>query len=102
MGMRLIYGRAGSGKSTFCFNEIKQNINLNNKVYIITPEQFSYSAEKKLLEMMERESVIGVEVISFKRMAERVEAEVGGASKIAISKARESNASIFNITKREE
>lgn len=98
MGVRLIYGRVGSGKSTFCFNEIKENINLKNKVYIITPEQFSYSAEKKLLEMMTSESVIGVEVISFKRMAERVESEVGKAKKTAISKARKSDDFIFNTT----
>ena len=49
MGLRFIYGRAGTGKSTYCFKEIKENINKNEKVYIITPEQFSYSAEKSLL-----------------------------------------------------
>ena len=37
MSLRIIYGRAGTGKSTFCLNEIK-NVS-NQKVYIITPEQ---------------------------------------------------------------
>ena len=27
MSLRFIYGKAGTGKSTFCFNEIKKNIN---------------------------------------------------------------------------
>ena len=26
MGIRFIYGRAGSGKSTFCLNEIKKKV----------------------------------------------------------------------------
>lgn len=46
MGLRFIYGTAGTGKSEFCFNEIKNNIKNKEKIYIITPEQFSYSAEK--------------------------------------------------------
>ena len=44
MGLRIIYGKAGTGKSTYCFNEIKNKINENEKIYINTPEQFSYSA----------------------------------------------------------
>ena len=53
MSLRFIYGKAGTGKSTFCFNEIKENIKNKEKIYIITPEQFSYSAEKRLLEVLE-------------------------------------------------
>ena len=41
--MKVIYGRAGSGKSEFIFNNIKNN--KDAQVYIITPEQFSFSAE---------------------------------------------------------
>ena len=38
MGIRFIYGRAGSGKSTFCLNEIKERIksgDTNKLIYII-------------------------------------------------------------------
>ena len=45
MSLRLVYGRSGTGKTSFCFKEIGENIN-NNKIYIITPEQFSFTAEK--------------------------------------------------------
>ena len=48
MSLRIIYGRAGTGKSEFCLNEIKKN--QNQKIYIITPEQFSYSMERRLLQ----------------------------------------------------
>lgn len=50
MSFRLIYGKSGTGKSTFIYNEIKEKIAGNKKIYIITPEQFSFTAEKKLLE----------------------------------------------------
>ena len=47
MGLRLIYGRAGTGKSEKCYKEISEKIKQNNKILIITPEQFSFTAEKK-------------------------------------------------------
>ena len=86
MGLRFIYGKAGTGKSTYCFNEIKEHIKNNEKIYIITPEQFSYSAEKRLLEVIDTPASINAEVISFNRMANRVFTEVGGLRDILISK----------------
>lgn len=77
MGLRLIYGRAGTGKSTYCFNKIKENINSSNPIYVITPEQFSFTAEQKLLSALNKKSVINAEVITFNRMADRIFTEVG-------------------------
>ena len=73
--MKVIYGRAGSGKSEFIFNSIKNN--KDAQVYIITPEQFSFSAEKRLVDVFENDSVLKYEVISFERMAYRVMNEIG-------------------------
>lgn len=84
MSLRIIYGRAGTGKSTFCLNEIKKYI--DKKIYIITPEQFSYSMERRLLETIENKVSIKAEVLSFKRLADRVFTEVGGANDVIISK----------------
>lgn len=92
MSLRIIYGRAGSGKTTYCFNEIKNNLSLKNKIYIITPEQFSYSAEKELLDTLKQNSVINAEVISFNRMAHRISLEVGGVTQVHLTKARKSYA----------
>lgn len=47
MGLRIIYGKSGSGKSEYCFKEIAKLIKEEKKIYIITPEQFSFTAEKK-------------------------------------------------------
>ena len=73
MSLRIIYGRAGTGKSTYCFNEIKDNV---GKTYIITPEQFSFTAEKNLLSIIDSNSVINAEILTFKRMAYRILTEV--------------------------
>ena len=101
MGLRFIYGRAGTGKSTYCFNEIKNHIKNNEKVFIITPEQFSYSAEKKLLEVLDEKSSINAEVISFNRLANRVFTEVGGLNDTLISKSAKSML-VFSILEKEK
>lgn len=83
--MQLIYGKAGTGKSTYIFNEIKETIKNCEKIYIITPEQFSFNAEKKLLETLEEKSTLKAEVLTFKRMAHRVMEEVGGITETHLS-----------------
>lgn len=83
MSLRIIYGRAGSGKSEFCFEEIKSKQNEN--CYMITPEQFSFTAEQKLLETIKTGSSINSEVITFGRMANRVLKEVGGITSNILS-----------------
>jgi ATP-dependent helicase/nuclease subunit B len=72
MGLRLIYGRAGSGKSEICFKEISKKIKEKNKIYMITPEQFSYMQERKMLDVLKENAVINAEVLTFARMAYRV------------------------------
>ncbi|MBR2786887.1 MAG: helicase-exonuclease AddAB subunit AddB [Clostridia bacterium] len=85
MSLRLIYGKSGTGKSTYIFNEIKERINCGKKIYIITPEQFSFTAEKMLLETLGNMAVLNAEVLTFNRMAYRVAGEVGGTAKVSIS-----------------
>lgn len=78
MGIRIVYGRAGTGKSKYILDEIKQNLkNQDQKIFIIVPEQFSYATEKKLLDTLGEQASINAEVISFKRLAYRINQEVG-------------------------
>ena len=86
MSLQLLLGRSGTGKSEYIYNEIKKLIDNKEKIYIITPEQFSFTAEKKLLEVLGREAAINAEVISFNRIATRVFTEVGGLTKTHLSK----------------
>ncbi len=84
MGLRIIYGRAGTGKSKFIYDEINLNLKDNKKKYIITPEQFSFTAEQKLME--NKKAIINTEVITFNRLAYRVMNEVGGVIHTDLSK----------------
>ena len=85
MSLRFIYGKSGTGKTSFCFDEIKKIIKNGQKVYIITPEQFSFTAEKKLMETCGKKAVFNCEVITFERMAYRVMTEVGGIANTPIT-----------------
>ena len=78
--MNIIYGRSGSGKSEYIYNKIKSEIKTAPKTYIITPEQFSFTAEKKLLETLDEGATTNVEVLSFERMAYRVIKETLGSN----------------------
>ncbi len=86
MGLQFIYGRAGSGKSEYCFKNIKKDLQTKEKIYIITPEQFSFTQEKKLLEYIKKEAIVQAEVITFNRMAYRVIKKTGGLTKVNLSK----------------
>ena len=89
MGLRIIYGKAGTGKSQYIYDEINNKIDGTKKTQnqgsffppsqkgiIITPEQFSFTAEQKLME--NKKSIIGTEVVTFNRLAYRVMNEIGG------------------------
>lgn len=78
MQLRIIYGRSGTGKSEFIYNEIKQKLENNcEKIFVIVPEQSNLSAERKLFEKTNKRSLINVEVLTLSRMAYRVLLEVG-------------------------
>jgi ATP-dependent helicase/nuclease subunit B len=80
MSLRIIYGRAGSGKSSFCLEDIKQKLNNGGKgpFIIIVPEQFSLQAEQRLVRALGASGINGVEVLSFRRLAYRVFSQAGG------------------------
>lgn len=79
MSLRLIYGRAGAGKSYRTMMEIKQEIEAggSNPLILLIPEQFTLQAEKNLVDIV-GPGIIRAEVLSFRRMAHRVFNEVGG------------------------
>lgn len=86
MGLRIIYGKLGSGKSQFCFSEIAKLIDKKESIFIITPEQFSFTAERKLMEAVNKNAVINAEVITLTRMAHRVLSDISGEIKQSLSK----------------
>lgn len=80
MGIRFIYGRAGSGKSTYCLNSIKNRLNDNNgnRLIYLVPEQYTFQRETMLLKDVGEEGLLRAQVLSFKTMTQRVFEECGG------------------------
>lgn len=83
MSLRFIYGRAGSGKSTFCLEDIKKKIEMGGSapLILLVPEQFSFQAEKNVLKYLGEKGAFRVQVMSFSRMAQRVFSETGGMAR---------------------
>jgi len=87
MSFRIVYGRAGSGKSSFCYSEIRDAVNRNKAgesqkpLLLIVPEQFSLQAEKNLARISGASGIYTAEVLSFRRLAFRVFSEVGGITR---------------------
>ncbi|MCY6483371.1 helicase-exonuclease AddAB subunit AddB [Clostridium aestuarii] len=83
MSLRFIYGRSGSGKSYYCIDQIKKKLEKGQKtpLILIVPEQYSFQAEKNVVEEIKGTGIINVEVTSFERLAYKVFNEVGGATR---------------------
>ena len=83
MSLKIVYGRAGSGKTWYCLNKIKEEMNKVDSfpLVLIVPEQFSLQAEKNLAREAGSNGIYRAEVLSFRRLAYRVFSEVGGISR---------------------
>ena len=89
---KLIYGRAGKGKTFYCLNEIKELTRKNNskQIIYIVPEQYSFLAEKRLLDSLEGKGHRNVEVLSFKRLCFKLFNENGGSKRLPLNQAGKS------------
>jgi len=85
MGLRFIIGRAGTGKTTLCMEEIIAQQNTGSKRQIlIVPEQFTSQAEHDLIEKTGQNAILTAEVLSFGRLAHRVFSKKGIGSRIPL------------------
>ncbi len=80
--MQIVYGATGCGKTTWIVDAILNDLRRHIPVVLIVPEQQSMEAELMLSEAADRAdlSTVGLEVLSFSRMANRVFREYGGLS----------------------
>jgi len=80
MSLRFIYGRAGSGKTRFCLEEIKTKLaaGVTHPLILLVPEQFTFQAERDLITVLGTGGILKTEVLSFRRMAYRIFNETGG------------------------
>lgn len=79
--LRIIMGRAGSGKTGRIMSEIKTHIeNGEGGIILVVPEQYSHDAERLLCESCGDSASMYAQVLSFTRMCARVFAEQGGGA----------------------
>ena len=81
MSLKIICGRAGSGKSTYMLNDMAES---ENSIYIV-PEQFSFSAEKMIIEKFGMVGLGNPQVLSFMRLADSVFSKYGAPEFISDS-----------------
>ena len=85
--MRLVIGRAGTGKNRFVMDEIKSAVSKDNRAVLVVPEQSSFSYEKRLFFMLGAERSGYVEVRSFSRIADDILRAAKEASKNRVNDA---------------
>lgn len=87
MGFRFVFGRAGSGKSTLCLEEIREELRGEPggaPLILLVPEQATYQMEVALANTPDLGGSLRAQVLSFRRLGWRVFSETGGGQKILI------------------
>lgn len=81
MSLCLILGRAGSGKTEQCMNEIAAAFAAEpqGQYWLITPEQATFTSEKRILKTLGGRGGFNVRVLSFRRFVWAVLQETGGS-----------------------
>lgn len=80
MSLRFIIGRAGTGKTYRCINEIRDELTKDKEKTLIflVPEQATFQMEKELLKISGKVGTFRAQVLSFQRLAWRILQETGG------------------------
>lgn len=100
MRFNLVYGKSGSGKSKFIYEDIKNKIGTAS-IYLIVPEQSNLTAERNLFTVTGENTLLNVEVLTLSRMATRVMNEIGGSLYTRLSKVGKSML-IYDILTKEK
>lgn len=85
--LQFVLGRAGYGKTEYVFSSIKKLVDSGEEnILLITPEQFSFIAERQLLEDLGESGISNVENASFSRLSSEIAKKYGGNELPLLSK----------------
>lgn len=85
--LKFVFGRSGCGKSDYVFNQIKElAICGENNILLLTPEQYSLVAERRLLNDLGENKVNCVDNSSFSRISNDVRRKYGSDALPTLSK----------------
>jgi len=85
MSLKYIIGRAGSGKTTYCLNKIREKLAESpegNNLILLVPEQATFQNEMELINTPNIKGMMRAQVLSFRRLAWQVLQETGGGAKV--------------------
>ncbi|NLG80318.1 MAG: helicase-exonuclease AddAB subunit AddB [Firmicutes bacterium] len=84
MSLRFIMGRAGTGKTTLCLNEVRSALRedpCGPPIILLVPEQATFQVEHALVNTPDLPGFMRAQVLSFKRLAGRLLQELGGGAR---------------------
>lgn len=76
--IRFVYGITGSGKSRYVYENVCRDIREGKKVLLLVPEQEVLKTELECASRLDGVNSLGLEVVSFRRLCNRVFREYGG------------------------
>lgn len=82
-----LLGGAGSGKTSYIVEQIKELCAKGEQVLLLVPEQFSFEMERRILLEVGSQAVSHVEVKSFSHFCRKIFMEFGGAAGERVSEA---------------
>lgn len=77
--LQIIYGRAGTGKTEYLMQDLCRKVQQGRRVMLLVPEQSSFESEKSVYRRLGGHNMMGVEVLSFTRLANLIFQSRGGA-----------------------
>ncbi|NDI33734.1 helicase-exonuclease AddAB subunit AddB [Chengkuizengella sediminis] len=83
MSVQFVIGRAGTGKSQFCINEISKELRENpmgDPLIMLVPEQVSFQMEHAIVTAPDLTGMMRAQVLSFRRLAYQIMQETGGTT----------------------
>ena len=88
--LKLLCGPSGSSKSETVYSSVVNDISNNKRVLLLVPEQEVLRCERILAERLDGLNSLDLEVVSFRRLCNRIFREFGGLCKNYISTAGQS------------
>lgn len=90
MSVRFVFGRGGSGKSTYLLNEIRKRVQdeETTPVIMLVPEQYTFEMEKRMSRLFQgelKDKYLRSRVLSFKTLSNIVFSRVGGLTEVNIN-----------------
>ena len=79
MGIRLVLGRSGSGKSGYLYDSIidESESRPEQRFFVLVPDQFTMQTQKDIVSRHPKRGIMNIEVMSFNRLAFRIFSETG-------------------------